>query len=579
MSRIALLLVLLLAAHPPAGAAQGNVRQMFGVMTPMRDGVQLASDIWLPEAPGKYPVLLIRTPYLKSMELINVPSLAAYFASRGYVFVMQDVRGRGDSDGEFNFFFQEGPDGYDTIEWLAKQPFSNGRVGMLGVSYLGTVQWLAAREQPPSLACMAPTAPAGRYLEELPFVGGAFMHQWALGWLNGVSGKSDQGPNLRGTDWEKVFAHRPLLSSDSAMGRPMRLYREFLTNPLMTDYWKRIQFTADDFTKIRIPTLTVTGWFDGDQPGALFYWRGLERGAPNKEQHYLVSGPWNHVQTFLGGATKLGEMDLPAESIVDTKALHLAFFDWCLKQSAPRFDVPRTRLYITGANEWRIGDVYPPREATPTPLYLRSGGRANSLAGDGTLSWERPGAEPPDRFTYDPKRPAPADIGGTMTAIDRRPIQRRDDVLVYTSDVLSDPVEIIGNVIVTLEAASDARDTDFTAVLSDVYPDGRSVSLGPNIGIRRARYRHGMTREELLTPGKPETFTIELYDIAHRFLPGHRIRIEISSSAAPHYNPNQNTGNPVATDTEWKVAQQTIYHDRSRASAIILPVVGKKLTP
>ncbi len=579
MSRIALLFLMLLAAHPSAGAAQGNVRQLFGVMTPMRDGVKLASDVWLPEAPGQYPVLLIRTPYLKSMELINVPTLAAWFASRGYVFVVQDVRGRGDSEGEFNFFFQEGPDGYDTIEWLAKQPFSNGRVGMLGVSYLGTVQWLAAREQPPSLVCMAPTAPAGRYLEELPFVGGAFMHQWALGWINGVSGKVDQGPNLRGTDWDKVFQHRPLLTSDSVMGRPMRLYREFLTNPLMTDYWKRIQFTADDFTKIRIPTLTVTGWFDGDQPGALFYWRGLANGAPAKDQHYLVSGPWNHVQTFLGGATKQGEMELPAESIVDTKALHLAFFDWCLKQSAPRFEVPRTRLYITGANEWRTGEVYPPREATPTPLYLRSGGRANSLAGDGTLSWERPGAEPPDRFTYDPKRPTPADIGGTMTAIDRRPIQRRDDVLVYTTDELTEPVEIIGNVTVTLEAASDARDTDFTAVLTDVYPDGRAVSLGPNIGIRRARYRHGMTREELLTPGKPETFTIELYDIAHRFLPGHRIRVEISSSAAPHYNPNQNTGNPVATDTEWKVARQTIYHDKSRASAIILPVVGKKLTP
>jgi len=577
MIRTLALLILAAAAQPFAAA--GQVRRQFGVMTPMRDGVKLASDVWLPDAPGRYPVILIRTPYLKSMELLKGHELGAYYAKQGYVLAIQDTRGRGDSEGEFNFFFQEAPDGYDTIEWFAKQPFANGRVGMMGVSYLGTVQWLAAREQPPSLVCMAPTAPAGRYLEELPFQGGAFMHQWALGWINGTSGRSEQGPNLSGANWDEIFEHRPLLSSDSVMGRPMRLYREFLTNPLMTDYWKRIQFSPDDFNGIKIPTLTVTGWFDGDQPGALYYWRQLAARSPKKDEHFLVSGPWNHGQTFLGGATKLGEMELTPESIIDTRALHLAFFDWCLKRSAPTFDAPRSRIFVTGANEWRRDDSYPPRESTPRTLYFSSGGRANSIAGDGRLTWERPGTEPPDRFTYDPKRPVPAGIGGETLGIDRTPLQRRDDVLVYTSEALTEPVEVIGNVMVTLEAQSDARDTDFTAVLTDVYPDGRAVALGPNIGIRRARYRHGTVKEELLTPGKPETFPIELFDIAHRFLPGHRIRVEISSSAAPMFNPNQNTGNPVATDTEWKVARQTVYHDRTRASAIVLPVVSKKLTP
>ena len=206
--------------------------------------------------------------------------------------------------------------------------------------------------------------------------------------------------------------------------------------------------------------------------------------------------------------------------------------------------------------------------AQPTPLYLHSGGRANTLDGDGTLSWDEPGDERPDHYTFDPKRP----LSGRGHAQDRRPLQRRDDVLVYTTEVLDDAVEIIGRVFVNLYASSDALDTDFTARIADVYPDGRALGLGPTTGVRRARYRNGYKRTELLTPDKPELFQIELFDIAHRFLPGHRIRIEISSSD-PAVNPNQNTGNPVATDTEWRTASQTVYHDGRRGSHVLLPVM------
>jgi putative CocE/NonD family hydrolase len=562
-----------------AAPVVAQVRQQFDVMIPMRDGVKLAADLWRPRDEGRHPVILIRTPYLKAPNFIDTPKLAEYFASRGYVVVIQDTRGRGDSEGDFNFFFQEGPDGYDTIEWLAAQPWSNGRVGMMGVSYLGTVQWLAAREHPPHLVCMAPTAPAGRYLEELPYQGGAWMHRWSLSWINGVSGRIDQGPNLSGTNWDEVLAHRPLLTADSVMGRSMRLYREMLEHPLMTDYWKRIQFTDEDFAKITIPTLTTTGWFDGDQPGALFYWRGLMAKAPNKAQHFLVAGPWEHANTFLGGTLKVGDTELPPASIIDNKAAHLAFFDWCLKQSKSSYEAPRARVFVTGANVWREYDSYPPAQSTPQTLYLASGGRANSIEGDGRLTWQAPANQPPDHFTFDPKHPVPDGVGGEQFGEDRRPLQRRDDVLVYTSEVLTEPLEIIGNVIVNLEAASDALDTDFTAVLTDVGPDGRALQLGPTIGIRRARYRNGFTREELLTPGKSEKIRIELYDMAHRFEPGHRVRLEISSSAAPSFNPNQNTGNPVATDTAWKVARQTIYHESARASSITLPVMAKPATP
>jgi hypothetical protein len=356
----------------------------------------------------------------------------------------------------------------------------------------------------------------------------------------------------------------------------MRLYREFLTNPLMTEYWKRIQFAPADFAKINIPTLTTTGWFDGDQPGALYYWRSLMQYAPNKEQHFLLAGPWNHVQTFIGGSPKMGDLDFTPESVVDNKAIHLAFFDWCLKQTAPKFDAPRARVYVTGANEWRIFDTYPPAAAEPKTMYFAGGGRANSLLGDGRLTWDRPADQPPDHFTFDPKKPVPSEL---TSGEDRTPLERRDDILVYSSDPLTEPVEIIGKVMVTVEAATDGKDTDFTAILVDVGPDGKAIKLGPEIGIRRGRYRGGPSKEELLTPGKVETFPIELYDVAHRFLPGHRIRVEVSSSAAPLYNPNQNTGNPVATDVEWRVAQQTVYHDRARASGITLPVMARRMTP
>jgi len=571
MSRLLLPLV---AAFLLARPLPAQVRTKFGVLIPMRDGVRLAADIWLPEANGRYPVLVARTPYMKTGLGLN--QWATYFAKRGYVFVIQDTRGRGDSEGRFNFLFPEGKDGFDTIEWLARQPWSNGRVGTLGLSYLGSVQWLAAREHPPHLVCMAPTAAAGRWFEEIPWSGGAFLHAFALNWLNQTAGRAEQSPNGETANWTKVLAHRPLLTADSVFGRSMPMYREWLTHSTSDAYWNRLRFTPKDFAGITIPTLTTTGWYDGDQPGALFYWRGVMTNRASADRHFLVVGPWRHIETFRGGSVKVGDTEFSAESVIDTKAVHLAFFDWCLKNESERFDAPRARVYVTGANVWRTFDSYPPAGAAPRTLYLTSGGKANTSAGDGKLVWDTSDS-PPDRFSFDPKNPVPDDM--ESWGVDRQSTQKRSDVLVYTSDALTEPVDVIGSVVVNLQAASDARDTDFTAALTDVLPDGRAISLGPFVGIRRARYRNGYTSEQLLTPGKVENFRIELFDIAHSFAPGHRIRLEISSSASPLYNPNQNTGNPVATDTVWKVAQQTIYHDRAHASALLLPVLVRKQTP
>ncbi len=570
--RVAVCALACILGSAPLALAQ--VKNKFDVRIPMRDGVHLSADIWMPAEAGRYPILLVRTPYLKTSAGSSNPELGEYYARRGYVLVVQDTRGRGDSEGKFNFLFTDAEDGYDTVEWLAVQPWSNGKVGMMGASYLGTVQWLAARERPPHLVCIYPSTPTGRHFYgEGPYHGGAYMVGMMLGWINGTSGRLMQ-QNASRVDWDRIFKHRPLLTMDDVLGRRMPLHREFLQHPTMDAYWKRAILSPEDFRKINLPVLQVTGWFDNDQAGTFYYWDRVKAHSPSKDKQYLLVGPWTHGQVFRGGGLKIGEMEFSGDSVVDIKALHLAFFDHYLKGSAASFDFPRVRIYVTGSNQWRDETDYPPPGAQYRRLYFRSGGQANTLAGDGRLSWEAPGDEAPDRYIYNPENPVPAGIKGAHLGVDHRTIERRDDVLVYTSEVLQDPLEVIGPVFVNLHAASGARDTDFTAKILDVHPDGRAIKLGPvPAGVLRARYRNSFERTELLTPNRPEPFRIELFNIGHTFLPGHRIRIEISSSCFPHIAPNTNTGNLAATDTDWKLAHQTIYHDSQRPSHVHLPVM------
>jgi putative CocE/NonD family hydrolase len=555
-----------------AGALHAQETQRFGVPMRARDGVTLVSDIWLPADSGRWPAILVRNPYLKGFLRGILPRQGAAFAARGYAFVVQDTRGRGESGGEFDPFFQEGKDGYDAVEWIAKQPWSNGRVGMMGVSYLGTVQWLAAREKPPHLVCIIPTAAGGNWGDEVPWQGGSFLQQLALTWLNDVSSKPASTADV---DWDKVYAHRPMLTADSVLGRTLPLYRDWIQHPLVDAYWKRILFTEADFKSITIPTLTVTGLWDADQAGALFYWRGMTAHSPARDRQWLIVGPWNHVQTYRGGEERIGGMQLGAESRIDNMAEHLAFFDVFLKGSAEGYDRHRARIFVTGRNRWRELPGYPMTGTVTRALYLHSGGRANTRSGNGTLNWTAPGEEAPDQYSYDPRNPVrlrDSEIEGPGDGT--RANDERDDMLVYLSEPLTAPLEVIGKVMANLIASSDGRDTDFTVSLVDVAPDGRMFRLGSQpVGLRRARFRKGMDREVFLTPGVADTIPVNLFDIAHTFLPRHRIRIEVSSSAAPHFAPNSNTGLPIATDTTFRVARNTIYHDRARASHLALPVV------
>ncbi|HEX5736374.1 MAG TPA: CocE/NonD family hydrolase [Blastocatellia bacterium] len=578
---LAITLLFMLCGAPDALA---QIKRQFDVRIPMRDRVELSADIWMPAQEGKYPTILLRTPYLKTVEPPEVFQLGQFYAEKGYVLVVQDVRGRGDSDGDFKFFFNEAKDGYDSIEWIAKQPWSNGRVGMMGGSYLSSAQWLAAKERPPHLVCIASTAAPGSWFEHEPYAGGAFGLRFLLGWFNATSGQISQ-TNAAGTDLKAVYSHRPLNTMDEFLGRRMPDFKETLAQPTQNGYWKPLYLTPDDFSKINLPALHITGLFDSFQSGALYFWRGMTASSPAKDKQYLIMGPWTHPGAIYGQGPQVGDMQFPKEAVVDLKALHVAFFDHFLKGSSPRFDFPKVRIFATGANKWRDEQEYPLSIAQNQNLYFHSGGKANTLNGDGRLSWAAPENEPPDQFTYDPKNPVPSDIGdgfqgpwGDMgLGMDRRSIQKRDDVLVYTSEPLEEPLEIAGRLTLNLFASSDAKDTDFTANIVDVDPTGKAIKLGPTAaGVIRARYRKGFDKTALLEPNKPEQFKINLFDIVHTFLPGHRIRIEISSSSFPAIAPNSNTGNPIATDTEWKTARQTIYHDRSRASYVSLPVVSKR---
>jgi putative CocE/NonD family hydrolase len=540
----------------------------------MRDGVELSADVYLPDGPGPHPTVLVRTPYVKANPFD--PKLGRKYAARGYVYVVQDARGKGDSDGKFSFLVGDGEDGYDTVEWIARQPWSNGKIGIEGSSYRASMAWAAARERPPHLTCMISQVPVADHFDHGPgYVGGAFNTGWALSWVFGVTGRSHQVPVVEA--WPGFFdllEKRPLLTLDSVMGKRLPIYRDWLRHSTFDDYWKRLTFTPENYRGIDIPILALTGWFDLTQSGTMFHWNGLQKHSPAKDRQHILIGPWPH-NVNLGRQTKYGGFQFSEESNLDMDSVRLSFWDYCLKGTSKAFEFPRARVYVMGSNVWRDLDAYPPREAESRSLYLTSGGRANTLSGDGRLTWTISSDGQPDRYTYDPKRPVPSrkfDTGQDQTAN-----QRREDVLVYSTEVLTEPVEIVGPVEVVLHAATDARDTDFVVKLTDVYPDGKALLLGPKqAGVIRARYRKGFDREVLVTPGAVEEYRIRIGDVGHAFLPGHRIRIEVTSSAAPWINPNQNTGNPVATDTDWKVAQQTIYHDRARPSRVVLPMMPKR---
>jgi putative CocE/NonD family hydrolase len=547
----------------------------------MRDGVRLSADIYFPAAGpegGPYPTVLGRTPY--DNQNPAYVEMANHLSEHGYVVVLQDVRGRHDSLGEWVPFRLEGPDGCDTVEWAASQPWSTGKVGTFGGSYGGWYQWALAREHPPHLVTMISTAAGGKWFEEIPYHNGCVLLV-LLGWLNLVGGHSMQKPEII-KDWKDVFWHLPLRTLDERVGRRMPVWQEWIDHPTLDDYWKEVRLD-NDFAGIAVPALHITGWYDGDQPGALYFHDGMVASSPRAQDQYLLIGPWDHGGTR-HPRQELGGVDFGKEAVEDIIGVHCAWFDHWLKGDGkgepPR---ARVRLFMTGTNTWIDTTAWPPPGVSTTTLYLHSGGSANTLAGDGTLSADVPGdTEPADTYVYDPANPVPSVIDPSFyvadaveTPLDHRFKHRRDDVLVYTGPAQREAITITGYPIVRLFAASDAPDTDWHVELHDISDTGASMILTD--GRLRARFRESLEREQLLEPNKVYEFTIRLGAVGHVLRPGHCIRLTVTSSDFPTWDRNPNTGHRLGEDAELRVATNQICHQSGQASSLELPVAPPSL--
>ena len=544
-----------------------ETRHRYNVMVPARDGVELATDVHLPDGGGPFPAVLGRTPYNKNNPaLLN---MHAAWNKRGYAMLIQDVRGRGDSGGVFAPYRNDPCDGYDTIEWIAAQPWSDGNVATQGASYGGRISWLTALQRPPHLRAMiCSVAPSDPFVES-PTSGESPM---SICWHRMVDGRLMQ--TTGGIDWMSVYEHLPLQTMDEAAGFSSPHWRESLAHTVRDAYWEPLRY-QHRFGEIDLPVLHISGWYDDEQIGTPLNFAGMRSNAPSERARSLqrlLMGPWGHA---VNAGRKLGEVDFGGDAVIDLEGCMADFLDAALGRRAARAVAP-VRIFLMGENRWRDEQEWPLARTRYTDLFLHSGGNANSRFGDGTLTASAPAtAEPSDSYTYDPARPVPFITDATSSQIggpdDYAAIEQRGDVLCYTSEPIRSPLTLIGPVRLRLHASSSAVDTDFTAKLVDVHPSGFCQRLCD--GIVRARYREGVDHAVFMTPGEIHELDVDMWNTSQVVLPGHRLRLEVSSSAFPKYDRNLNTGEDIGTGTRMVAAENSVWHDAAHGSRLILPVI------
>jgi len=554
-----------------------DVRILRDVKVPMRDGVQLSCNIFLPRAAGQFPVIFQRMPYGASGVDPGV-----FYARRGYAHVMQDCRGRFDSEGEFYPFREDGPDGYDTLDWICAQEWSNSRVGMFGPSYLGIVQWRLAVEQHPALQAIVPNVCPNDFWRQGWYCNGAqslaLTGLWSC--LEVSSRTSDLGL-IPAYDLDRFFRHLPLVTLDEYAGRRDEYWQEIVHNGRNGAFWEGLNLFRK-FDRITAPAFIMGGWYDYYAGECFENWLQLrERGGERARQlSRVIIGPWQHLISL---SSSLGEVDFGEESHLDINQLALRWFDCLLKDMDTGIrDEPPVTIFVMGINQWRQESEWPLAHTHFMDFFLHSDGTAAS--GGGQLLGEAPGNQPADHFSYDPDDPVPT-LGGNHSIcwpdaydtiqpgpFDQRSVETRADVLTYTSPPLDRDTEVTGPVVVRLFAATDGPDTDWTAKLVDVHPDGRAINLTE--GVIRARFRKSIYEPpELLEPGAVYEYTIKLQPTSNVFLKGHRIRLDISSSNFPLWDRNPNTGHAHGLDAELRVARQTILHDSRHPSRVVLPFI------
>ncbi len=547
-------------------------RILRNVRVPMRDGIALATDVYLPAEGDRFPVVLVRTAYNRT--LFNDSS----FPQHGIAYMVQDCRGRYDAEGVHNPFIAEGDDGVDTLEWLGSQPWCDGRVGMFGDSYLAATQFYLAPSGHPLLKALNPRFMCGDGWKHAYYCDGAFSLALSWSWLCfECASRVSQAALLPRFDVPALLRHLPLLTLDEASGAGvLPIYRDFARHNRYDDYWRRLN-VREQTAQYRVPVLLTGGWYD-NYPGETFAnYLALRKDAPTAElrdSHRLLMGPWTHG---INSSTVLGEVDFGPEAVAENDHSY-RWLTTLLRDGTPAEAQPAPiRLFVMGANTWRDEYEWPLARTQYTDFFLRVGSK---------LSRQAPGDETPDGYTYDPANPTPTRGGNHSVGpynpglyehalpgpYDQRAIEARPDVLVFTSDVFAEDVEVTGPVTVELYAASSACDTDFVARLTDVYPDGRSINITE--GVLRARFRNGVwDAPELMHPGEIYRFSLELQPTSTVFKAGHCLRLDLTSSNFPLWDRNLNTGNDPATDTEMRVARQTIYHDAVRPSRLVLPVI------
>lgn len=576
MSERLLALVLLISSTLPGQVARNspqrpNMREKLGLVIPMRDGVRLTADLFLPNGDRRWPTVLLRTPYSR-----KAPGVRGYrsFVPRGYAVLIEDVRGRYSSEGSFGRTQQEGPDASDTTDWISEQPWSNGRVVMAGGSYLGITQWWAALQQNTRLIAISPVFSGDDdYLDRFYSTGGALKLGQRLLWLSeNFTPRSQVRPEFR-----SYIFHLPLRTADlAATGLPLPLWRTALEHPSYDRYWKASS-VRDKLNRITVPVLSFGGWFDNYAESDLDAFSRLSRQGAAIETWI---GPWAH-----NPGMKFPTRDFGPESRISIRRRQFEWFDRLLGRN-PASEKAGTsssclHIFVMGTNVWREEHEWPLARTQYTSLYLLSKGHANSLSGDGVLEWHPGTTAETDGFTYDPRNPVPT-IGGAICCepkvlppgpLDQTRVEKRQDVLVYTSPPLSQDIEITGSVQVLLYVATSANDTDFTAKLVDVRRDGQPLLVTD--GIQRLRYRLSLTKPVFAKRNTPYQISIDAGVTSYVFSAGHRIRLEISSSNFPRFDRNLNSTRSNALETKIVEAQQTVYHDQLYPSAVILPVIPK----
>ena len=571
------------------------------IMVPMRDGVRLATDVWVPADGGPAPVLLVRLPYGKDMIALYayglIPNVFA-LVEAGYAVVYQDCRGTFRSGGEFTPMVNEPSDGADTVAWLLGQPWCDGNIGTFGASYLGFVQWASASASDHLKAIAPAVTTTDYYATPWYSEGGALSLHAIQTWttlmalagaqramaagsgdpqaLMGLVGMAaDPGSHLA----ELPVRARPLLE------KQWPWWAEILAHPARDQYWRDLS-VADRFADITVPALNIGGWFDIFASSTARTFTELKKrggSADARDGQRLIIGPWDHLNST--GVYPDRQFGLMADArYADLTGAHQRFFDRWLRGRAGALDGSApVRIFVMGIDQWRDEQDWPLPDTSYVEYYLDSSGRANTASGDGGLRAAPPDSQHADTYLYDPQRPVPT-LGGRVMSpataneagpVDQRRAESRDDVLCYTTPVLERPVEVTGHVSLTLFASSSAPDTDFTGKLVDVFPDGRAIFLTD--GILRARYRNSLADAELLTPGQIYEIAIDLSVTSNVFLPGHRIRLEVSSSNFPRFDRNTNTGGTITEDRDEdvQVAVNRIFHGPGHPSRLVLPVIDR----